>query len=104
MRTKTAWWTVCVSSERPDGPGNIIGPFPSRELTEEELEWQNEYDNGCDNNHIIVHGPGPRNNNSVTWVLPFNPLGNESREYYSNHPDEVADEWRDILGLHPRMG
>lgn len=77
-----AWFCVCISPGKPDGPAaGIFGPFPEKVLAEQDVPG-----GGCDNNHLIVYGAG-----SIHAMLGAadRPHRRAAVNYYAEHPDEI---------------
>ena len=90
-----AWFIVCVDSATPDGPGQILGPFPTRDLCLGDLEYQKDL-GACENEHLLVFGPGPAEA-SESLFLHGSPQAMEARDYYQNHPDEIPEACKSYI-------
>lgn len=82
-----AWFVVCVDEDRPDGPGDVFGPFVTREQAVADAD-----EGFCESNHVVVYGPGSprvRSSNSQPWVDSFH--------WYVKHRDAIPVACRHLF-------
>lgn len=98
---RRAWWNVCVAADRPDGPGQLVGPFPTRDLALQDIADIGE---NCEKGHLTIFGPGPSIAAAKRGVdphlAPSFPVHREALEYWRAHQDEIPAGSHDyVLGL-----
>lgn len=86
------WWVVCCPPEKPDGPGEIFGPFP-----EHELALQDAGTDDCESgNHVVIRGEAPKD-----WQVSNTKEAYAALEHYRRHTEEWPGE---LYGAHSLLG
>lgn len=95
------WYLVCVSREKPDGPGQIVGPFHDRDVAVEDARREEEVGN-CTKKHLIGRGPIPDSAEvNTSYILSTQP---EVWQFYERNLDRCPPRFRGFFepGVAPR--